>query len=65
MSNVSSFPGRIEARRKGALARREINLKNWKATQPTEDITKEEIEKKISIAETDIANLRKSLRISA
>lgn len=52
-----------EARRKGALARRETNLKNWKATQPTEDYTKEQIEKKISLAESEIATLRKILRI--
>lgn len=29
LPKTARFPGRVEKRRKGALARREINLKHW------------------------------------
>jgi hypothetical protein len=61
---IANSPKRLTKRRKEALIRREANLKVWKSEQsgtliPTAQI--EHAQRKMAIAETDIANLQKKV----
>jgi hypothetical protein len=67
--NQTNFPGRLLARRQGALARREANLRGWTAalTAPSlaPNTSQDAIQKKVTRCESDIANLKKKIGVSA
>jgi hypothetical protein len=71
---TARFPGRVDARRKVALAAREKDItkyNRWLSTDTTNvNLTAEEIkaekdraQRKLEIAQSDVASLKKSLRI--
>lgn len=60
-TKTARFPGRVEKRRKVALANREKNIKLYSSNGSMSD---EQRADKISKAQADVDSLRKSLRIS-
>lgn len=59
-----NFPPRVSARRASALVRREANLKKWNSQYQIEK-DNEEVERKVSIATKDIANLKAKVSMVA
>lgn len=60
LTKTARFPGRVEARRKSALARRERNIKLYRNNE-TKHARKPE--KALEHAEADVAALKVKLRI--
>jgi len=63
LPKTARFPGRIEKRRKAALARREANAKLYRKGDATTITASGDVKLSLERAEADIASLRKSLRI--
>lgn len=59
LPKTARFPGRVEKRRKSALARREANVKAYRKGEASPETIKPSLER----AEADVAALKGKLRI--